>query len=134
MGKHLKKIIELTNAPKAIGPYSPVVQGGPFLFISGQLGIFPEKGTLAEGIVEQTKQALINLTALLKAANSDCSNVVKTTVFLADINDFSVMNEVYAEFFPSLPPARSAVQVAALPRAALVEIEAVALANEGCCD
>ena len=134
MGKHLKTIINVTNAPKAIGPYSPVVQGGPFLFISGQLGIDPENGTLAEGIVGQTKQALLNLTALLKSANSDCSNVVKTTVFLADIKDFSVMNEVYAQFFPSFPPARSAVQVAALPRAALVEIEAVALSGAGCCD
>ena len=133
MGSHQKKVYFTEKAPKAIGPYSPIVQGGPFVFISGQLGINPQNGNLAEGIGEQTRQALLNLSELLKAANSTLENVVKTTVFLADIDDFSAMNEVYSQFFKQSPPARSAFQVAALPKAALVEIEAIALSNDGCC-
>lgn len=108
MGQHQKRIFSVENAPKAFGPYSPVVQGGPFIFVSGQLGIEPQTGNLAEGITEQTRQALLNIKELLDAANSELANVVKTTVFLADIADFSAMNEIYAQFFSKEPPARSA--------------------------
>lgn len=134
MGQHQKRIFSVENAPKAFGPYSPVVQGGPFIFVSGQLGIEPQTGNLAEGITEQTRQALLNIKELLDAANSELANVVKTTVFLADIADFSAMNEIYAQFFSKEPPARSAFQVGALPKSALVEIEAIALKSDGCCD
>jgi 2-iminobutanoate/2-iminopropanoate deaminase len=107
------------------------VAGGPFVFTSGQLGLNPKTNNLVEGGIEaETRQALTNLSEVLKAANSHLSNVVKTTVFLRDINDFAKMNAVYAEFFTENPPARSAVQVAALPKNAAVEIEAVALTDK----
>ena len=127
-----------TEKIKAIGPYSAAIRAGMFVYTSGQLGLDPATGDFAPGGVEaETRQALTNLLTVLQAAGSSLERVVKTTVFLRDINDFARMNSVYAEFFPAAPPARSAVQVAALPRGAAVEIEAVALLNpqadeEGC--
>ncbi len=123
-----KTIIKTDLAPAAIGPYSVGVAGGPFVFTAGQLGIDPKTGSLVEGGVEaETRQALQNLSAILEAANSCMENVVKTTVFLRDINDFAKMNAIYGEFFTENPPARSAVQVAALPKNGAVEIEAISL-------
>jgi 2-iminobutanoate/2-iminopropanoate deaminase len=126
-----KTIIKTDLAPAAIGPYSVGVAGGPFVFTAGQLGIDPKTGNLVEGGIEaETRQALKNLTTILEAANSCLDNVVKTTVFLKDINDFAKMNAVYGEFFTENPPARSAVQVAALPKNGAVEIEAISLTNK----
>ncbi len=126
-----KKIIKTDKAPAAIGPYSAGVIGGRFIFTAGQLGIDPATGNLVEGGVEaQTRQALRNLSAILQASGTHIENVVKTTVFLQDMNDFALMNGVYAEFFTDEPPARSAVQVAALPKNGLVEIEAIALIDQ----
>ena len=123
-----KQIVVAENAPKAIGPYSVGVKIGDFVFTAGQLGINPETGSIVNGgIAEQTTQALENLRAVLEAGGSSLSNVIKTTVFLRDMNDFSKMNDVYAEFFTENFPARSAVQVARLPLDAQVEIEAVAI-------
>jgi 2-iminobutanoate/2-iminopropanoate deaminase len=113
---------------KAIGPYSVGIKAGLFVFCSGQLGMDQATGNLVEGGVEaETRQALINLSNILEAAGSSLERVVKTTVFLRDINDFQRMNVVYGEFFKNVPPARSAFQVAALPRGGAVEIEAIAL-------
>jgi len=121
-----KQIVQTPNGPKAIGPYSLAVTAGPFLFASGQLGLSPETGVLVNGGVEaETRQALLNLKSILESGGTNLENVVKTTVFLRDINDFAKMNAVYAEFFKENPPARSAVQVAALPKNAAVEIEAI---------
>lgn len=128
--KELKKeILSSANAPAAIGPYSPGVSAaGQLCFISGQLPLDPATGAFPEGgIREQTRQSLSNLRALLQSAGGDMANVVKTTVFLKDMNDFAAMNEVYAQFFEKEYPARSAVEVARLPKDALVEIEAIAL-------
>lgn len=126
-----KTIIQSDQAPAAIGPYSIAVAGGPFVFTSGQLGIIPETNTLAAGGIEsETRQALKNLSVVLESANSCLENVVKTTVFLSDMNDFPKVNTIYAEFFNENPPARSTVQVAALPKNAAVEIEAIALTNQ----
>jgi 2-iminobutanoate/2-iminopropanoate deaminase len=123
-----KKEVVTTEKAKAIGPYSLGVKAGDFVFCSGQLGLDPASGSLVEGGVEaETRQALVNLGVILEAAGSGLERVVKTTVFLRDINDFARMNAVYAEFFKSEPPARSTIQVAALPRAGAVEIEATAL-------
>jgi 2-iminobutanoate/2-iminopropanoate deaminase len=123
-----KKIIRSEKAPAAIGPYSIANTGGPFVFTAGQLGLEPATGLLVEGGIEkETRQALENLKTVLLAANSCLENVVKTTVFLRDISDFARMNTIYAEYFTSDCPARSAVQVAALPKNAAIEIEAIAL-------
>jgi 2-iminobutanoate/2-iminopropanoate deaminase len=123
-----KQIVSAEDAPKAIGPYSHAVKGCNFIFSSGQLGMDPATGALVAGGVEaETRQALLNLKLILEAGGSGLQHVVKTTVFLRDINDFSKMNGVYAEFFTENPPARSAIQVAALPRNGAVEIEAIAL-------
>lgn len=122
-----RTVVESDKAPKAIGPYSMAIKKGSFVFTSGQLGLDPVSGNLAEGGVEaETRQALTNLGNILQAAGTGLANIVKTTVFLRDINDFARMNAVYAEFFTENPPARSAFQVAALPKGAAVEIEAVA--------
>lgn len=122
-----REIISTSNAPAAVGPYSQAVKIGSLVYTAGQLGIDPQTGRLVEGGVQaQTHQALTNLRAVLQAAGIDLGNVVKTTVFMQDMGDFKAMNQVYAEFFPQQPPARSAVQVAALPLNGLVEIEAVA--------
>ena len=118
-----------TNAPAAIGPYSQAIKVGELVFVSGQLPIDPATGAFAEGgIKELTRQSLTNMKAILEEAGTSMANVVKTTVFLADMNDFAAMNEVYAEFFAAPFPARSAVAVKTLPKGALVEIECIAQA------
>ncbi len=124
----VKKEVVTTEKAKAIGPYSLGIKAGDFVFCSGQAGVDQSTGKLVEGGIEaQTRQTLINLGNILEAAGSGLERVVKTTVFLTDIKEFARMNAVYAEFFKSEPPARSTVQVAALPLGAVVEIEAVAL-------
>jgi 2-iminobutanoate/2-iminopropanoate deaminase len=115
------------DAPAAVGPYSQAIRCGDLIYTAGQLGLDPETGKLVGGIQAQTEQALRNLQAILAASGSSMADVVKTTVYLQDIADFRDMNEVYATFFPDAPPARSAVQVAALPLSGLIEIEAVAI-------
>lgn len=123
-----KEIVHAENAPPAIGPYSAAVKGNKMVFTAGQLGVDPETGEFAPGGIQaQTKQALENLSAVLLAAGSSLEKVIKTTVFLRDMDDFGEMNEIYAAFFTEDYPARSAVQVARLPKDAEVEIEAVAL-------
>ncbi|HAJ33548.1 MAG TPA: reactive intermediate/imine deaminase [Candidatus Atribacteria bacterium] len=122
-----KIIINSKKIPPAIGPYSPAVKVGKMLFISGQLPIDPEKGDIVRGgIQEQTKQVLENLIALLDMYSVTLKNIVKTTVFLKDMNDFSKFNQIYAEYFKEEFPARSCIEVACLPKDAAVEIEAIA--------
>ncbi len=123
----MKKIIFCENAPRAIGPYSQAVEVNGFLFVSGQLGINPKTGMLVEGIEKQTEQALINLGEILKAAGCSYEDVVKCTVLLDNLDNFKLMNEVYARFFNQSPPARAAYGVVRLPMGALVEIEAIAV-------
>lgn len=124
----MKEIISTQAAPAAIGPYSQGVGAGGIVITSGQLPVDPATGAFAEGgIVGQTRQSLKNVQAVLAQAGLTMENVVKTTVFLKDMNDFAAMNEVYATFFPNDPPARSAVEVARLPKDAMVEIEAIAV-------
>jgi len=125
-----RKTVQTDKAPAAIGPYAQANLAGGFVFTSGQIPLDPETGALVTGPVEdQTERALENLKAVLEAAGSGLDRVVKTTVFLADMGDFAKMNEVYARYFGGeMLPSRSAVQVAALPKGALVEIEAIALA------
>lgn len=123
-----RKVVISENAPKALGPYSVAVRAGMFVFASGQLGLDPHSGNLVPGGIEtETRQALTNIRNVLADSGSSLDSVVKTTVFLKDMADFSRMNEVYAEFFTVNPPARSTVQVAVLPKDGAVEIEAVAL-------
>lgn len=125
---HEKNIVTTDQAPKAIGSYSAGVTTGHLVFTAGQLGMDPASGELVEGGIQaQTRQALNNLKAVLEAAGSGLERVIKTTVFLNDIGEFGLMNEVYGTFFTKNFPARSAFQVAALPKGAAVEIEAVAL-------
>ena len=127
----MKQIIATERAPQAIGPYSQAVVANGFVFASGQIPIDPETGQFVEGgISEQTEQVLRNVSNLLEAAGTSLARVVKTTVFLADMNDFAAMNEIYASFFGENPPARSTVQAARLPRDARVEIDVIALAGE----
>jgi 2-iminobutanoate/2-iminopropanoate deaminase len=122
-----KSIIVSEKAPKALGPYSVANRAGGFIFTAGQLGLDPETGELALGGIEfETRQALTNIQHVLEAAGSSLSQVVKTTVFLKDMNEFAKMNAVYGEFFTENFPARSTVQVAALPKSGAVEIEAIA--------
>lgn len=136
MACHEKQAFTVNNAPAAIGPYSIATGGGPFIFTSGQLGIDPKTNDLVPGGIEaQTRQVLNNLHQVLKETNSCLDNVVKTTVFLKDMNDFPKMNAVYAEFFTKDPPARTTVQVAGLPKNALVEIDAISMLcndKDGC--
>ena len=123
----MKAAISTTKAPAAIGPYSQAIEANGFVYASGQLPINPATGQFAEGgIKEQTRQSLTNAQNILKEAGIDLSHVVKTTVFLSDIDNFAPMNEVYAEFFDAPYPARSAVAVKDLPKGALVEIEVIA--------
>ena len=117
---------EAAPAPFQGAPYSQAIRSGDFVFVSGQLGLKPGETTLPEGIAAQTTQVLANLAAILAAAGSSPAHIVKTTVFLADLGDFAAMNELYAPFVGDQPPARSTFQVAKLPSAALVEIEAIA--------
>lgn len=120
------EVVSTGGAPGAVGPYSQAVRAGQYVFCAGQIGLDPAGGALAEGVGGQTRRALENLRAVLEAAGCELGSVVKTTVFLASIEDFAAMNEVYAGYFGDAPPARSTVEVAALPRGALVEIEAIA--------
>ena len=123
----MKQVIHTDSAPAAIGPYSQAIQIGDLLFVSGQVPIDPSTGAIVEGDIKaQAQQSLNNLKAILNAAGTNMGAVVKTTVFLADMNDFAAMNEVYAQFFQEPFPARSAVQAARLPTDAKVEIEAIA--------
>ena len=123
--------IQTDKAPAAIGPYSQAIKAGVFVFASGQIPIDPQTGEfVAGGITEQTERVLKNLAAVLEAAGSTLDQVVKTTVFLADMKDFAAMNEVYGRFFTGVSPARATVAAAGLPRDARVEIEAVALVSE----
>jgi 2-iminobutanoate/2-iminopropanoate deaminase len=123
-----RKVIKSEKAPKALGPYSVAIRAGMYVFASGQLGLDPTSGNLAPGGIEaETRQALTNIQHVLEDSGSGLDAVVKTIVFLKDMAEFSKMNAVYAEFFPENPPARSTVQVAALPKDGRVEIEAVAL-------
>ncbi len=127
----MKKIAVSTDqAPRAIGPYSQAVRPGDFLFCSGQIAIDPETDALTGGTVaQQTKRALKNLEAVLEAAGFSMDGVVKTTVYLKNMNDFAEMNGAYAEFFRTTPPARAAVEVARLPKDVVVEIDAIAVAG-----
>lgn len=123
----MKKVFATDNAPAAIGPYSQAVQGGDYVYVSGQLPIDPATGQFAgDDIASQTRQSLTNIKSILESEGLSMDNVVKTTVLLDSIADFGAMNEVYATFFTGECPARAAFEVAALPKAALVEIEAVA--------
>ncbi|MEA4900354.1 RidA family protein [Desulfitobacterium sp.] len=122
----LKKSIQTGKAPAAIGPYSQGILAEKYLFVSGQLPLDPVTGVLPEDIKSQTAQSIKNVQAVLQAAGGDLANIIKTTVFLTDMKDFNAVNGVYAAFMKENPPARSAVQVAALPKGAHVEIEAIA--------
>ena len=127
----LKTRVQTENAPAAIGPYSQAIKAGGFVYVSGQIPIDPKSGEFVPGgIKEQTEQVLKNLSAVLNAAGSSLEQVVKTTVFLADMAEFAAMNEVYAQFFAGAAPARATVAAAGLPRNARVEIEAVGLVQE----
>jgi len=127
----VRQIVQTKQAPDAIGPYSQAVVANGFVFTSGQIPIDPATGQFVSGgIAEQTQQVLKNLKAVLEAAGTDLQQVVKTTVYLADMQDFTAMNEVYATFFGAEPPSRSTVQAAGLPRDARVEIDVVALAGK----
>jgi len=127
-----KKVILTDKAPKAIGPYSQAIQAGGFLFLSGQIPIDPKTGELIKGdIRQQTRQVLENMKGLLESEGLEMKDVVKVTVFLKDLGSFSQMNEVYATYFSSFPPARSTVEVANLPRDAGIEVEAIALIHTG---
>ena len=126
----MKEIIATDKAPRAIGPYSQAVRAGGFIFASGQIPFDPATGEFVPGgIAEQTEQVLKNLTAVFGAAGVGLDQIVKTTVFLADMADFTAMNEVYGRFFGEAPPARSTVQAAGLPRAARIEIDAIAVVD-----
>ena len=126
----MKVRIQTDQAPQAIGPYSQAVKANGLVFVSGQIPIDPSTGQfVAGGIAEQTEQVLKNLAALLEASGSSLAQVLKTTVFLADMEEFAAMNEIYGRFFTEEPPARATVQAARLPRDARVEIEAIALAR-----
>jgi 2-iminobutanoate/2-iminopropanoate deaminase len=126
----MREVISTTDAPKAVGPYSQAIRANGFIFISGQIPLNPATQTLVEGgVALQTERVLTNLEAILKAAGSGLGKVVRTGVFLKDMNDFAAMNDVYERFFPQSAPARSTVEVARLPKDVLVEIEAIALAE-----
>ena len=127
----MKKVIETDMAPKAIGPYSQAIRAGDLIFLSGQIPIDPVTGKTVEGgIDDQTRRVLDNIKGLLASQGSAMDDVVKVTIFLKDMSDFNRVNEIYATYFPSSPPARSTVEVARLPRDVLIEIEAVALAGK----
>lgn len=121
-----KIVISTELAPKAIGPYSQAVRFGNLVFLSGQLGIDPQTGAMREGVIEQTRQALDNIGAVLNAIGLTYAHVIKTTVFVKDLDDFATVNDVYGTVFSQDPPARSCVEVSRLPKRALVEIECTA--------
>ncbi|MDH5721233.1 MAG: RidA family protein [Spirochaetia bacterium] len=119
-------IIATKDAPSAIGPYSQAVKAGGFIFISGQIPIVPETGEIIEGgIIEQTEQVMLNIDTIIKAAGATLKNTVKTTIYIQNMNDFAQVNEIYSRFFSKHKPARATIEVSALPKNALVEIEAV---------
>lgn len=124
-----KKVISTEKAPAAIGPYSQGIKAGNLVFTSGQLPINPENGVMPETIEEQTKQSLENVKAILEAEGLSMGKVIKTTVFLSDMNNFAKMNDIYKDYFKEAAPSRSAVQVARLPKDALIEIEAIAFCD-----
>jgi len=129
---HMKKIISTSDAPSAIGPYSQAVRSGSFLFCSGQIPLDPKSGQIIPGeIAAQTRRVLDNIGAVLEAEDLTFDNVVKTTIFLTNLGDFQTVNEVYGSYFKQDPPARSTIQVAALPKGANLEIEVIAIADEG---
>ena len=123
----MKKIIATDKAPGAIGPYSQAVESAGLLFTAGQIPVNPENGTIPEGIEAQARQSLSNVQAVIESAGLSLENIVKVTVFLKDMNMFGAMNKIYGEFFTEKHPARSAVEVARLPKDVLIEIEAVAV-------
>jgi 2-iminobutanoate/2-iminopropanoate deaminase len=126
----LKRQIETSAAPAAIGPYSQAVRAGNFIFYSGQIPLDPATGELvAGGIVEQARQVMANMRSMLHANGRNFEDIVKTTVYLTDLADFATVNEIYAEHFDEIPPARACVQVAALPKGALIEIEWIAVSH-----
>lgn len=125
-----KIIISTEQAPKAIGPYSQAVRVGQMVFLSGSLGLDPVTGAMKEGIVAQTQQSLDNIGAILTALGLNYTHVVKTTVFLKDLDDFATVNDIYGTVFKDAPPARSCVEVSRLPKRALVEIECIAVYPE----
>ena len=122
-----KEIIHTTVAPAAVGPYSQAIRAGRWVFTAGQIGIDPASGQLVAGLEAQTQQVLNNLSAILTAASSSLTDVVKTTIFLTDMAHFAQVNAIYGQVFGEAPPARSTVQVAALPLGALIEVEAIAV-------
>lgn len=121
-----KKVISTKNAPAAIGPYSQAIEVNGFVYASGQIPIIPETGEIAVGIKEQAKQALTNVKGIMTECGLTMSDIVKTTVFIKDMNDFAAVNEVYATFFEGDYPARSCVEVARLPKDVLIEVEVIA--------
>ena len=121
--------ISTANAPAALGPYSQAIVSNGFVFCSGTVGIDPQTGKLADGIADQTERALVNLAAILEAAGTSMDGLVKTTIFYADVNDFTTINEIYGRHMPDPPPARSAPANVQLPRGILISIEAVAVAD-----
>jgi 2-iminobutanoate/2-iminopropanoate deaminase len=128
----MKKIISTSEAPAAVGPYSQAVRAGSTIYCAGQIPLAPKSGQIVGGGIEpQTRRVLDNVTAVLKAEGLTFENIVKTTVFLIDLADFQKVNEIYASYFKQAPPARSTVQVAALPKGARVEIEVIAVAGDG---
>lgn len=124
----MSQVIHTQQAPAAIGPYSQAIKAGSMLFVSGQLPIDPQTGNLVTGsITEQTERIMMNIQAILTAGGASLANIVKTTIFLADLNDFAEVNAAYGRYFPANPPARSTVQVARLPKEGRVEIECIAV-------
>lgn len=123
----MKKVVQTDKAPGAIGPYSQGIDLGDMIFFSGQIPLNSQTGEMPEGIEAQTKQALDNVKGLLESQNLDFSHVVKTTVFLNDMNDFNTVNGIYAQYFVEPYPARSAIEVASLPKGALIEVEVIAV-------
>lgn len=122
----VKKIIQTVHAPAAVGPYVQAVQAGNMLYASGQLGLIPETGELPEGIEAQTKQALANVSAILEEAGYTKEDVIKTTVYITNMDDFATVNSIYGTFFENNQPARSCVEVSKLPKGGLVEVEVIA--------
>ena len=128
----MKKIISTSDAPAAIGPYSQAIRVGSTIFCSGQIPLDPKTGQIVSGGIDvQTRRVLDNVTAVLKAEGLTFENIVKTTIFLTNLGDFQTVNEIYGSYFKSQPPARSTVQVSALPKGANVEIEVIAVAGNG---
>lgn len=126
----MRTVVQTNAAPAAIGPYSQAIRSGNLVFTAGQIGLDPGSGELAQGVAAQAERALRNLSAILDAAGTSLERVIKTTIFLADMNDFGSVNEVYARHISTPYPARSTVAVAALPKGAQVEIEAIALSGD----